>query len=88
MCIVILSSFQFTDMSATLRHDNPEVADRLTEVTRLDRQIRDQLNVWVGAAERLLSGKANKAQFADIEKNSRSKVDEWKGKIEKLVYGV
>jgi oligosaccharyltransferase complex subunit alpha (ribophorin I) len=76
------------EIAAQVKPDAPEIVEKIQELQRLDKQIRDQLVTWSGIAERLSQGKANKQQYNDVEKTSKGKIDEWKGKMETIVYAL
>jgi len=79
---------QITDVQAQLKNESADVAEKINEVQRLDRTIKEQLTAWIPQAERLVSGKLQKPQYAEFEKTCRAKVDELKDKIEGILFSL
>lgn len=77
---------QISDIQALLKNESADAAEKVNEVQRLDRAIKDQLTAWAQQAERLVSGKLQKQQYAEAEKTSRAKIDELKEKIESILF--
>lgn len=48
--------------------ESPEAAEKLSELTKADKAVRETLANWGTAAERFVAGKLNKGQLADQEK--------------------
>jgi len=76
---------QITDFQALLKSESADAAEKVNEVQRLDRAIKDQLTGWVQQAERLVAGKLQKPAYGDIEKTYRAKIDELKDKIDSIL---
>jgi oligosaccharyltransferase complex subunit alpha (ribophorin I) len=80
---------EFLNVQTLLKAENPEYAEKINELNRLDRQAKDQLLLtWVPSVEKLVSGKFTKAQFSDAEKLCRQKLDELKEKMDNIVYAL
>jgi len=79
---------QISDIQNNLKSESNESSEKINEVQRLDRLIKEQLSGWAQQAERLVSGKMQKGQYADVEKTCRVKVDEMKEKIDAILYGL
>jgi len=80
---------EFTTVQTLLKAENPEYAEKINELNRLDRQAKDQLLLnWVPSVEKLVSGKFSKAQYSDAEKLCRQKLDELKEKMDNIVYAL
>jgi len=76
---------QVTDIQAQLKGESTDAAEKINEVQRLDRAVKEQLTAWASQAERLVSGKLQKPQYAEVEKTCRAKIDELKDKIEGIL---
>lgn len=66
-------------------HESKVYLFQVNEVQRVDRIVKEHLTKWAQEAERLVSGKLQKQQYAELEKGYRAKVDESKEKIEQIL---
>lgn len=78
-------SQQIAGMQAKLKQENTEIADKVAQVQKLDNQFRDQVNLTVTYAEKLVAGKMGKPQYLDYEATNDAKKDEIIQKMEDLL---
>lgn len=76
---------QISTLLAKLKVDAADVAEKIAELQRLDTQIREQINLAVQQAEKLISGKMQKQQYLDMEATISGKRDEICMKMETLL---
>lgn len=78
-------STQITGLQAKLKAEGADVVEKVGELQRLDTQVREQINLGIQAAERLVAGKMSKQQYVDYEATVKSKRDEVLVKLDQLL---
>jgi oligosaccharyltransferase complex subunit alpha (ribophorin I) len=76
---------EISDLQGKLRPESPDVAEKVGEIQKLDRQAKEQQQTWVTMVEKVVSGKLGKQQYADAEGNLRKKLDELVDKMEQII---
>ncbi|ELT91404.1 hypothetical protein CAPTEDRAFT_159283 [Capitella teleta] len=68
---------QISTLQAKLKAEAAtEAVDKVSELQRLDAQVRDQINLASNAAERLVAGKIQKGAYVDYEAGVKGKRDD------------
>ncbi|VDP33165.1 unnamed protein product [Soboliphyme baturini] len=83
-----LQNQQISDLHAQLKAESAEAAEKVNEMQRLDRSIKEVISNWATAVERFVVGKGSKQLMTDLEKNLRLKMDETAEKIGHLLYSI
>jgi len=65
-----------------------ETAEKIAELQRLDERMKDQIQMNINSAEKLIAGKMNKAQYVEFEGNVNSRRDDLYQKMEALLSSV
>ena len=77
------------EMQAQLKSEGAaEAAEKLSELSRLDKTAREHLANWTTAAERLVAGKLKKDAYSEAEKQTKTKMDELRDKMDSIVYSL
>lgn len=76
---------QIANFLTKLKAENVDVAEKVAELQRLDTQVKEQINLAIQYAEKLISGKLNKQQYIDIESTMKTKKDDLIQKMEVLL---
>ncbi|XP_013378880.1 dolichyl-diphosphooligosaccharide--protein glycosyltransferase subunit 1 [Lingula anatina] len=76
---------QFKALQAKLKQEGTDVAEKVAELQRLDTQFREQVNIAISYAEKLIAGKIPKAQYLEAETSTKSKKEDILGKMENIV---
>lgn len=74
-----------TDLHAKLKPDAPDSAEKVSELQKLDRQLKDLAAAQVTYAEKLISSKMNKQQYLENESTNNKKKKEVVDKIDSIV---
>lgn len=76
------------ELLAKLKPESSDAAEKVTELQQLDSSVRDQLNLAVTNAEKLISGKYTKQQYIDVDANIKAKKDDLYQKMETILGGL
>jgi oligosaccharyltransferase complex subunit alpha (ribophorin I) len=76
---------QIQGLLSKLKSEGSDAAEKVAELQHLDGQVRDQVNLAITYAEKLISGKMNKQQYVDVEATVRSKKEDYYGKMEVIL---
>lgn len=74
------------DIQVQLKAESPETAEKVGEIQRLDKAVKDQLTTWQTQTEKLIGGKVQKGAYADAEKTLKQKMEEARDKMDNLTY--
>ncbi|XP_074645590.1 dolichyl-diphosphooligosaccharide--protein glycosyltransferase subunit 1-like [Tubulanus polymorphus] len=78
-------SQQIAQLQSKLKVDSAELADKVNELQKLDQQFRDQVNLGITYAEKLVAGKMNKSQYIEYEATNETKKDDVLQKMETIL---
>lgn len=73
------------ELLTSLKQEAPEVADKVNELQKLDRLVKDQLSNQVTYAEKLLAGKMKKDQYVDFEQGIAKKKEDLLEKMDNIL---
>jgi len=73
------------DILTSLKQEAPEVADKVNELQKLDRLIKEQLGVQVTYAEKLVAGKMKKDQYIEADQGIVKKKDDLLEKMDNIL---
>ena len=77
-----------TELAAQLKADSPDGAEKVSELGKSDKAVRELLANWTASVERFVQGKLGKQQLADAEKVTKAKLDEARDKMDQLLYSL
>ncbi|XP_045164577.2 dolichyl-diphosphooligosaccharide--protein glycosyltransferase subunit 1-like [Mercenaria mercenaria] len=75
---------QIQNLQAQLKTEGSDLSEKVAELNRLDHQYKDQINLQITYAEKLVNGKFSKQQYLDNEKSITDKRDELYRKMDEL----
>ncbi len=78
----------FSDSVWLLNNIENVIALQVQDLQKLDGQVRDQLNLAIQSAEKLIAGKMSKQQYLDHESNVKAKRDDICRKMDALLDGI
>jgi len=76
---------QMNGLLTKLKTEGSESADKVAELQRLDERMKEQIQLNITYAEKLIAGKMNKTQYVDFEKNVSEKREDLYQKMETLL---
>lgn len=76
------------ELLGKLKPEGSDSAEKVSELQSLDSSVRDQLNLAVSSAEKLIAGKYNKQQYLEVETNIKAKKDDLYAKMESILDGL
>jgi len=75
---------QVANLQQQLKAEGTDIAEKVSELQRLDGQYKDQINLAIALAEKLISGKVNRQQYLDSETGVNGKREDIYQKMEAL----
>lgn len=79
---------QIQNLQAQLKSEGSDISEKVAELNRLDHQYKDQINLQITYAEKLVAGKFNKQQYLDNEKSITEKRGDLYQKMDELSSGL
>lgn len=76
---------QIGGLLSKLKAEGSDAAEKVQELQHLDSQVREQVNLAITYAEKLIAGKMNKQQYVDVEATVRSKKEDLYTKMEGIL---
>jgi len=76
---------QMTNLQQQLKSEGSDATEKIAELQKLDTAIREQLQLAMQSAEKLVAGRMNKVQYVDQELVIRAKKDELCAKMDTIV---
>ncbi|CAK9290897.1 unnamed protein product [Gordionus sp. m RMFG-2023] len=76
---------KINDLQSSLKGDSNDMADKINELQKLDKTLKEVMTVWVSNAEKAVSGKMTRQIYSDSEKNNSVKKDEIIDKMDSIV---
>jgi len=76
---------QIAGLQTKLKADSSDIADKVAEIQRLDVQYKDQTNLAITYAEKLVAGKLHKNQYIEYEAANEAKKEDILNKMENLL---
>jgi len=73
---------------AKLKPESSDAAEKVSELQHLDSAVKDQLNLAVSNAEKLVSGKFSKQQYMDSDASIKAKKEDLYQKMETILAGL
>jgi len=81
-------SQSINDVAAKIRLDNPEYADKVTELQKHDKVVRECVTTQLTNVEKLVSGKMSKQQYMDADAPLHKKKEDALEKIKTVLTGI
>lgn len=78
-------SGQIVNIAQKLKDEQSEKADKVNELQKFDKELRDQVQLSVSYAEKLVANKMSKQQYMESERAAASKRNELSAKMDNLV---
>jgi len=75
---------QIQSLQQQMKAAGSDIAEKVSELQRLDNQYKDQITLAITMAEKLVSGKVNRQQYLDSETGINSKREDIYQKMEAL----
>jgi len=76
---------QIAGLMSKLKAEGSDAAEKVQELQTLDSQVREQVNLAITYAEKLIAGKMTKQQYLDVEATVRSKKEDYYSKMEGIL---
>lgn len=76
---------QIQGLLSKLKAEGSDAAEKVVELQHLDSQVREQVNLAITYAEKLIAGKMTKQQYVDVEATVRSKKEDYYTKMEGIL---
>lgn len=73
------------DLAAKIRHDNADYADRVLDLQKMDKVLRESVTQQLANVEKLVAGKMSKQQYMDADGPLHKKKEEALDKIKNLL---
>lgn len=80
-----LFSQTISDIQQKLKPDAPDIAEKVAELQKLDRSIKEQIALAITYAEKVVANKMNRVQYVEVEKATIEKREELIEKIEAIL---
>ncbi|XP_076039879.1 dolichyl-diphosphooligosaccharide--protein glycosyltransferase subunit 1 [Oratosquilla oratoria] len=77
-----------TDLAAKIRVDNAEYAEKVTELQKLEKVLRESVTQQVTNVEKLVTNKMSKQQYVDADAQLNKKKEETLEKIKNVLVGI
>ncbi|KHJ46075.1 ribophorin I [Trichuris suis] len=82
------STQQINDLQAQLKSISSDAAEKVANVQRLDRSVRDALSAWQQEAERCVAGKVSRQNYQEAAANFRTKINDGMEKNVHMLYSI
>merc|ERR1712127_1166601 len=76
---------QVSSLQAKLKQEGSDSADKVAELQKFDALVKDQINLSITAAEKLITGKFTKQQYIDYEGTLNTKKDDLYSKMDDIL---
>jgi oligosaccharyltransferase complex subunit alpha (ribophorin I) len=76
---------QISGLLSKLKAEGADAGDKVAELQNLDSHVREQVNLAITYAEKLIQGKINKQQYLDVEATVKTKKEELYSKMEGIL---
>jgi len=78
-------SGEILDISQKLKAEKSDKVEKVSELQKLDKELRDQVQNSVSYAEKLIANKVSKQQYLDLEQAAATKRNDLSAKMDNLV---
>jgi len=74
-----------TELISKIKAEAPEISDRVDQLQRMDKSVKELLAQQTTFAEKLVSGRMSKSQYVDNDNNVNRKKEETCSKMDELI---